>query len=120
MSNITINGKTYSGNNIQVINDQVFIDGKCAGDDFKNKDVKVIIEGDVASVESDRSVDVKGNVQGDIAAKGSVACDAVGGSVKSKGSVSCDSVGKDVKAGGSVSCGRVGGTVKAGGSVVGG
>lgn len=101
VGNITINGKTYVGNNISVVNDRVIIDGKPVEDPGKGI-VSIKIEGDLASLHSDLAVTVNGNVQGDVEAGNSVTC----GNVKG-----------NVKAGNSVNCGDISGTAKAGNSV---
>lgn len=112
---ISINGKTFSGNNVTIINGKVTIDGVDAGVD-SNKE-KITIQGNVASLQCDHDVEVKGNVTGDVAAGGSVSCNDVGADVTASGSVNCDNVQGNVDAGGSVNCDDVGGSVKAGGSI---
>ena len=103
-SKVTINGKTYRGNNISIQNGTVYIDGKLADDSAPDENgiLEVQITGDVSLVECDRSVTVNGNVTGNVQAAGSVTCDDVGGSVEAGGSVTCDDVGESVDAGGSV------------------
>lgn len=97
---VTINGKTYQGNGVSVVNGVVTIDGKVV--DENAKDYRVLeIKGDVGSVQTDLSVNCD-NVKGNVNAGGSVICDSVGGNVDAGGSVNCNDVGGDVKAGGSV------------------
>lgn len=124
---VTINNKTYRGNSVTVKNNVVYIDGKRVSDDDDDDNdlvpnssgiLKVEITGNVGSVKSDKSVNVRnGNVEGDVEARGSVNCDKVGGSVDAKGSVNCDGVKGNVTAGGSVNADNIGGSVIAGGSV---
>lgn len=118
MNTIIINGQRIqtSGNNISVIGDSVFVDGQKVQGELSGI-VEVQFVGDVASVQSDSSVTVKGNVQGSVRANGSVTCGNVGTSVDAGGSINCDDVKGNVSAGGSVNCDEVHGSVRAGGSV---
>ena len=100
---VTINGKTYHGNNIVVRNGVVTIDGVAVDGEHKNGILEIKVGGDLCQLKSDLSVSVNGQVSGDVTAGGSVNCGNVVG---------------DVSAGGSVHCGRVGGDLTAGGSVV--
>ena len=50
---ITMNGKTYQGNNIVIQNDKVFIDGKEQGTDEKAKVINVIVTANIESLEVD-------------------------------------------------------------------
>lgn len=103
MSKVTINGKTYSGSSVVVINNRVLIDGK----EITDKDLpKTILQ-----------IEVTGTLQ-ELKTDASVNCDDVTGNVEAGGSVNCDSVGGNVNAGGSVNCDSVGGSVNAGGSVI--
>lgn len=102
MNKIVINGKEIkcNGNNISVINNKVYVDGKAIADDvFKNSDI--YIYGNVEKIECEGSVHCN-DVHGDIKAGGSVNCDDVGGSISCGGSVSCDNVKGSIIAGGSV------------------
>lgn len=116
---VSINGTSYSGNSVSIINGKVYIDGVLQNGDGAPLSgvVKVEVEGNLTSLKTDASVVVKGNVTGDVDAGGSVQCGNVGGSVDSGGSTQCDDVNGDVDAGGSVTCGNVKGDVDAGGSV---
>lgn len=114
MGSVTINGKTYHGNNIYINNDQVVIDGvKQVG-----VDEKIVIErAENVELHCDEQVIVKGNMSGTINAMGSVTCNDVDGNIESGGSVNCDNVKGSVTAGGSVNCDNIGGSVRAGGSI---
>jgi hypothetical protein len=114
MGNITINGVTYQGNNISVINGDVFIDGK--SQTKIEKEVVIHIEGTVLNLQSDRSI-VCGSIGGNATAGGSIDCNSIDGNATANGSINCDDIGGDVKAGGSVNCENVGGSVSAGGSI---
>lgn len=117
MAVITINGNTFSGNNLSIVNGVMLIDGKVVDDENKDKTVTIILEG-VTDVYSDQSLQIKGDVKGNVNASGSVNCDSVGGNVMAEnGSVHCDDVGCSVAAGGSVNCDDIDGNVQAGGSV---
>lgn len=114
MGSITIDGVTYSGNNIKINKDTITIDGEQVS--MKKQD-SLKIEGFIDTLICDRNVDVHNSTVGSIQAKGSVTCDDVGGDVHAGGSVSCDDVDGNVNAGGSVNCDDIGGDVTAGGSI---
>lgn len=101
-SSITINGRTYIGGSISVINGTVIIDGVVQEGDKLSGVVRIEVSGDLASLHTDASVTVAGDVRGDLNAGGSVTAGPVGGSVNAGGSISCGSVGGRVSAGGSV------------------
>lgn len=109
MNTIIVNGKKYQvqGTNIVVKNSRVYVDGKDITDGAESFSgiVEIRWEGPLASVQSDASVSVQGDVKGDVRANGSVNCGHVGGDVKAGGSVNCGRVTGKVKAGGSVNCG---------------
>jgi hypothetical protein len=116
---ITINGVVYGnieGGNISIINGRVTIDGVLQDQQVQGV-VKIIVEGDLASLKTDASVQC-GNVHGDVTAGSSVSCDNVEGSVSAGSSVSCENVGRNVSAGSLVTCGDVGGKVSAGSKVI--
>ena len=100
-SSVTINGKTYVGNNVTIRGKKVFIDGKEQGSTGDANPVDVIVKGVLEHLD----------------AEGSVTCEEVQGNVSAGGSVECGDVGGIVQAGGSVHCGKVGGMIQAGGSV---
>lgn len=115
---VTINGKTYKGNNVTVINHRIIIDGVEVNDKdaIQNNRLTIKVEGVLDELKTDGDV-VAQLVKGTVDAGGSVSCDNVEGNVDAGGSVNCGNVGGDVDAGGSVNCGKVGGDVDAGGSV---
>lgn len=77
----------------------------------------VNIKGDVnGDVLSNVSVTC-GDVSGDIMANGAVTCGDVSGDITANGGVICGEVGGDVTAEGGVTCGNVGGELKANGGV---
>jgi len=98
MSKITINGNTYSGNNVVVSNGKVVIDGKDFTPDSKNINIsiegdidklnvdsydKISINGNVGNIKTQSGdVDISGEVSGDIQTmSGDVDCGNVGGSI---------------------------------------
>ncbi|EWH19965.1 hypothetical protein [Bacillus haynesii] len=102
---VTINGVTYEGNNITITDNKVQIDGRTVECGVTG-DVKVKIEGSPVKVYSDASVEVRGDVLGDVDSGGSVNCGNVKGNVDAGGSIRCGTVGGSVDAGGSVSMRR--------------
>lgn len=114
-----INGKTYPDGNISVINDVIYINGKKVDDNdsiFTEKKIIITCE-TCGAISSQHSVDVKGNITGNVNARGSISCDRIDGSVDCGGSVNCDDIGGNVNAGGSVNCDDIKGSVKCGGSL---
>ena len=102
MNKIVVNGKQIicSGNNISIIDNKVFVDGK----EISNEAIErsnVYIYGDVQNIKCEGSVSCN-NVKGDIQARGSVNCDDVGGNINCGGSCNCDSLEGNVTAGGSI------------------
>lgn len=94
-----------SGRNIQINNGEVFVDGKkiCG---VPSNNTRVVIYGDVGSVECTGSVEVSGNC-GEIDCGGSCNVNGnVSGNVDAGGSVTCGNVSGDIDAGGSVRCKR--------------
>ncbi len=102
MNKIIINGKEIKcdGNNIQVINNKVYVDEKIISEEAKKKS-NIYVYGDVENIECE----------------GSVECDNVKGNIKAGGSINCDNVGGDISCGGSVNCDEIRGNVNAGGSI---
>lgn len=120
MGTITINGRTYTGNNISMSNGRVIIDGEDVTDQT-GVDMKSILEvrvtGDIENIFCEKNITIMGNVKEYIDARGSVNCNDVGGDIKAGGSVNCDDVAGNVYANGSVNADDIGGSVQAGGSV---
>lgn len=110
MGKTIINGKTYNGNSISIQGDRVIIDGNIV--ESVNKGIKIeIVHGPIDSIYSDKSLTIVGNINGNVAAGGSVSCDTVVGNITTKKSVACDDVEGDIFAGGSVNCDKVTGNV---------
>ncbi|HET6607447.1 MAG TPA: hypothetical protein VFG62_12285 [Rhodopila sp.] len=101
MATIIIDGATYSGSTVSIVNGRVTIDGVP-----KDTNLSGLVE-----------IRVTEGVLGELSSDAAVFCGEVRGSVRAGGSVHCNNVGGNVNAGGSVNCDNVGGGVKAGGSV---
>lgn len=102
MSTIIIDGKSFSGNSINIRNGCVTIDGVVQDGQLHGLVEIKITEGTLHHLETDSSV----------------TCGKVSGNVSAGGSVTCGDIGGVCQAGGSVrASGRLGGTVMAGGSV---
>ncbi|HFD2033575.1 TPA: hypothetical protein ACF2DD_002152 [Clostridium perfringens] len=107
---ININGKktVVKGNNVNIVNNKIFVDGKeyTEHDELQSeyKILNVIIEGNVDKINCQGSVEVRGNVKNAIDCGGSVSVVGdVDGSIDCGGS--CNIVGThigEIDAGGSV------------------
>lgn len=94
MGTVTINGNTYSGNNIVVRNGKVSVDGV----DFtpETKEINISVVGDIKDIKVDvcEAISVSGNVtsistkSGDIVVEG----DVLGGIQTMSGDVDCNDV----------------------------
>ena len=86
-----------------------------------NEDVKdtieIKIEGDAIDVQSNFSVYIDGNVQGNVNAEFNVNCNGVNGGVNAGNNVTCDGVNGGVSAGNNISCDGVTGTINAGNNI---
>ena len=52
MGTVSINGKTYTGNNVTITGDSVYIDGKLHDDsNDDSKTINVVVNGDLDSIE---------------------------------------------------------------------
>lgn len=125
MNVIIINGKRIvsDGGDIDCVGGQILVDGKVVHEK-EGYILRIVIESMEnesmenktfpINVNSDKAVTVRGNVQGNVDAGGSVSCNNVIGNVKAGGSCSCDDVNGSVTAGGSVNCDNVGGKINRG------
>jgi len=115
-STISINGKAYSGNNVSVSNNKVYIDGKLQ-DVKDSKEIFVIVDGNINNLDVDTAnqIKVNGNVNklktssGDVEVSGNVetGVSTSSGDVDIKGAV-----GGNVKTmSGDVSCRKISGSV---------
>jgi hypothetical protein len=99
MATITINGVTYTGDNVSVHNGRVTIDGKEA-DAADAPRVTIEVHGDIKTFECDRcdTASIHGDVGSVTTASGNVQCGDVRGSVQTaSGNVNCRDVGGDVR-----------------------
>ena len=101
---ITINGVTYTGNNISMRNGKVTIDG-VEQDQKISGVVEVRVSGTLASLDCDSSVTCN-DVHGSVNVGGSITCADVSGSVNAGGSIKCREVGGNASAGGSINTSR--------------
>ncbi len=119
---ITVNEKVYDvpdGAGVSVTDKGVFVNGQKVPHGVKSE-ILIKIEGGVANIRADvGSVEVRGDVTGDIRCGGSVkVVQGVSGSVHADGTAEVGgNVGGDVIAGGNVTCGKVAGNIEADGSV---
>ena len=92
---ININGKQYSGNNLCVSGNRVYVDGKeVEAEDQKT--ITIVVDGNIEqlSVDSCKSVEIKGNVHSVKTVSGDVRCGNVCGSVQTvSGDVRCPTIG---------------------------
>lgn len=96
-ASVTINGISYSGNNISMSNGNVIVDGKIIESDDKQIFIKV--EGNIQSlnIPSCKKLEVNGDVGSLVTVSGEVKCQNVGGSIKTtSGDVNCLTVAGDV------------------------
>ncbi len=99
---VTINGKTYNGNNLSVVNNKVYIDGKLV-DQEDAKVINIHVEGNIETLDVDHcdvleikgncgnvtskngNIVVKGDVEGDVTNKnGNIICGNVAGDADTK------------------------------------
>ena len=113
MNTIRINNKTYTGNNVTVSNNKVYIDGKLQEQDGPDRNISIVVEGNLEKLSVDccdkieikgncgpvttqsGDVNIGGNVSGSIQTmSGDVMADDIGGSVSTmSGDVKCKSKG---------------------------
>jgi hypothetical protein len=103
MNTIIINGVRIqtNGNNISVVGNSICVDGTQVSTNLVGT-VEVKFEGDIASLKTNGSATINGNVKGSVDAGGSITCGDVSGDVDAGGSVRCGKVQGDVDAGGSI------------------
>jgi len=97
MATIVINGNSYTGNNISVVNGKVVVDGLDVTPE--QKQITISVDGDVdeLSVDSCNKVTISGSCAKVRTTSGSVDCGIVHGDVNStSGSIECKNVQGDV------------------------
>lgn len=104
MSNFTINNRSYTGNSIRVLGNEVWVDGVKVDPqpEPENGILRIDISGSIDTLISDANASITGTV----------------GTVRANGNINCGNVERDVHAGGNINCGQVLGNVSAGGNVV--
>lgn len=111
---VTINGKTYSGNHIQMNGNKVVVDGERVND-IEEKEITITVDGDVKSI-SLGSGHIKAKNIGSLrVGSGDVDCEEVNGDITTgSGDVDCQNVTGSIKTGsGDVSAiGDIGGSVQ--------
>lgn len=112
---ITVNGITYHGNNVSIVNGKVIIDGKQA-DTKDDKVITITVTGNIESLEADycKSIVVNGDVNKLRTTSGDVECGNVTGGVQTtSGDIECGNIGGDVNTtSGDIKCDDVHGSVK--------
>lgn len=98
-SKITINGKTYTGNNITVNGGQVYVDGNLQDELDETKKVEITVLSGVDKIVSDKEIHIKGDVHGNVESKVTVNCDNVYGDVNAGVTVNCDDIKGNATAG---------------------
>lgn len=117
MSTVSINGRTYQGRNVSMVNGRIIIDGKDVTEDAKDdREINVSIEGNVNSLSVGHCVNLKINGEcGSVSTtSGDVKCGTIKGSVRTvSGDVECENVGGSVETvSGDVTCGDINGNAK--------
>jgi hypothetical protein len=96
---VNINGVKYTGQKINIIHDDVFVDGVLQGSNIPDRRVIVTVEGDVTRLETHSgSVRVSGNCQSINTSSGDVRCGGIVESVSTySGNVSSRFIEGSVK-----------------------
>ena len=115
---ISINGQSFDvfGRNVQVSGNTVYVDGVEVACELEGI-VKIEWEGDLASLNSDYRVDVKGDVHGDAKSKMGMKCGNVTGNADCKMSLHCGNIEGNATSSMSIHCKTVKGDAKAGMSI---
>ncbi len=115
MATITVYGNSYEGSSIEIK-----VDGKPVekGSEAEGEGpVRISVTGGLASLTTDASVSIGGDVSGDVSAGNDVKCGGVSGGVNCGNDVKCGGVGGGLSCGNDVKCGGVGGGLNCGGDV---
>jgi hypothetical protein len=96
---VTIDGKSFKGNNIKIVNGKVIVDGKTQDGELVG-DINVTVHGDVELLEN---------------GSGNVTAQNIGEANTGSGDIDCGSVSGSIRTGsGDVTCGKVGGSIRTG------
>ena len=103
MNKITVNGTSIevAGGRISINGSTIKVNGITIAKDLP-EGATLKFEGDLATLESDRSITVSGNVYGDVKSGGSMQCGNIAGNAESGGSMQCGDVSGDANSGGSM------------------
>lgn len=117
MGTVSINGRTYQGNNVSMSNGRIIIDGRDVTEDTKDdRQITISIDGNIESLSVGHcdKVTVNGECGSVSTTSGDVNCGSVKGSVKTvSGDVDCKDVGGSVETlSGDVNCGTIAGNAK--------
>lgn len=116
MGQIIINGRSYSGNNLTVINNKVFIDGADQTPD--SKDISITVNGNVndLSVDYCEQLEISGDVYTARCGSGDINCTNItGGASTGSGDIECVTIDGNVQTGsGNVNAESISGSVKTG------
>ncbi|RYD62403.1 MAG: hypothetical protein EOP83_14680 [Verrucomicrobiaceae bacterium] len=109
MATIKIGKLTVTGEEVIITGNAVSVDGEALSQSEAEKAFLIpgvvnitLIDGTLQNLTTDGTVNVAGNVKGNITAGNSINCEAVGG---------------NVEAGNNIRCGRIGGSATAKGSI---
>jgi hypothetical protein len=107
---ITFNGINIAGRNVVIRDNNIKVDGKQL--DIPVGDLPTLkVEGDLVTLDTDLSVEMNGNVTGNVDAGNSVKCNDVSGNVDAGNSVNCGDIGGNVDAGNIVNAKTVQGSI---------
>lgn len=112
-SQVSINGRIYTGNNISINGNNVIIDGNVQSEELNNKKIEIAILCNVDKITCEESIIVKGNITGNVEAGTSVSCGNIKGDVSAGSSVNCDDINGNVMAGSSINCDDISGNATA-------
>lgn len=113
MGTISINGNSFEGNSISVINGKVIVDGRDVTPESVTITIEVQGNVDQLNIGACKSIKIDGGCNDIRSGSGNVVCGDVSGSVQSgSGDIQCRHVNGNVTTGsGDVECGNVGGNV---------
>lgn len=118
---MNINGKTFSGDcygkGVSINNGKVIIDGNIINEIDASKIMKIVIEGDVGDVGSDKPIEIHGTVNGNVKSLENINCENIYGDVKAGHNVNCNNIEGDILVGKNVNCNNVSGNIRATGNV---
>ena len=101
MASITINGRTFSGDSVSIVDGAIIVDGVRQSGDPLSGVVRLHVEGVLGTLHADAPVTC-GDAHGNVNASGPVKAGRIGGNVIASGPVTCGSVAGSVQAQGPV------------------